>query len=100
ATACEKSPAQPTSVTAPAAEAATSTTDARTGVTLTSPVGTSPANNAQVKFGDQPITLVVTNVVTSGSTPLTYIFEVATDGAFQSIVQTKGDVTQGTGQTS
>jgi hypothetical protein len=100
ATACEKSPAQPTSVTAASTEAATSTTDARTGVTLTSPVGSSPANNAEIKFGSQPITLVVTNGVTSGSAPLTYTFEVASDAAFQSIAQTKSDVAQGTGQTS
>jgi hypothetical protein len=100
ATACEKSPARPTTVVESAGAAATSVTDARTGVTLTSPVGSSPADNAQIKFSSQPITLTVGNGVTTGSSPLTYTFEVASDGAFSTIVQTKSGVAQGSGQTS
>jgi hypothetical protein len=43
---------------------------------------------------------VVTNGVTTGSTPLTYTFEVASDGGFGTIVQTKANVTQSATQTS
>ncbi len=103
-TACEKSgPASP-SATPPAGgaaaptEAATSSTDAA-GVTLTSPIAVSPADNAQVAFASQPITLVVANGVTTGRSALTYTFEIASDNGFATIVQTKGGVTQGTGQT-
>ncbi|HWF86572.1 MAG TPA: hypothetical protein VG222_17055, partial [Vicinamibacterales bacterium] len=99
-TACEKSPARPSTVVDPATGATTSVTDAKTGVTLTSPVGSSPADNAQIKFASQPLTLAVTNGVTTGSTPLTYTFEVASDSGFATIVQTKSNVAQGSGQTS
>lgn len=105
-TACEKSgPASPSPATAASAtsgavtEAATSHTDA-SGVTLTSPVGVSPTDNAQIKFASQPITLLVNNGVTTGRTALTYTFEVASDIAFGTIVQTKSGVAQGAGQTS
>jgi hypothetical protein len=98
--ACEKSPARPSTVVESPAATTTSVTDARTGVTMTSPAPSSPADNAQIKFASQPITLTVTNGVTTGSTPLTYTFEVATDNGFATIVQTKSNVTQGTGQTS
>ncbi len=99
-TACEKSPARPSTVVDAATGATTTVTDAKTGVTLTSPVGSSPADNAQIKFASQPLTLAVTNGVTTGSTPLTYTFEVASDSGFATIVQTKGNVAQGAGQTS
>ncbi len=80
---CTKNPAQPS------AEA-----------TTTAPVPSLPPNNSQVKNADQPIALVVTNAV-STKTGLTYTFEVATDVAFATKVQTKDAVPEGTnGQTS
>ncbi len=100
ATACEKSPARPSTVVDAASGATTTVTDAKTGVTLTSPVASTPGDNAQIKFASQPLTLAVTNGVTTGSTPLTYTFEVASDSGFATIVQTKGNVAQGAGQTS
>jgi hypothetical protein len=82
AVACSKNPAQPT----PSVSVA--------------PVPSLPPNNSQVKNADQPISLVVTNAV-STKTGLTYTFEVATDVAFASKVQTKDSVPEGTnGQTS
>jgi hypothetical protein len=100
ATACEKSPARPSAVVESPGATTTSVTDAKTGITLTSPAAATPSDGAQIQFGSQPITLTVTNGVTTGSTPLTYTFEVASDNGFGTIVQTKGNVTQGSGQTS
>ena len=59
-----------------------------------------PANNSQVQFGSQPITLTAQNAVsTTGGA--TYTFEVATDGNFTNKVQTRDNVAEGgNGQTS
>lgn len=71
---------------------------------LTASVGAprplTPANGAQIKNADQPVTLVVLNGV-STKPGATYTFEVATDTAFSTKVQTKDGVTEATaGQTS
>jgi hypothetical protein len=80
---CAKSPAQPS-----------------TDATTVAPVPSLPPNNAQVRNADQPIALVVTNAVGTKAGP-TYTFEVATDVAFASKVQTKDSIPEGTnGQTS
>lgn len=98
--ACTKSsPSRPTDVT-PSEQVAASVTDAKSGVTLTTPLAISPASNAQIRFADQPITLTVRNGATTGSTALSYTFQVATDAAFASIVSTRDNVPQGAGQTS
>ena len=99
-TACQK-----TSPTRPSDEGASGTasavTDAVTGVTLTSPTLLTPAVNQQFKFVEQPVTLTVKNAVTTGTTALTYLFEVATDAAFGTKVYTKDGVAEGAGgQTS
>src|ERR1700730_8801648 len=99
-TACQKaSPTRPSDV-ASTGTATTSVTDARTGATITSPAAVSPANNAQIKFGNQPVTLVIANGATTGRTALTYWFEVATDIDFANKVYTKDNVAAGGGQTS
>jgi hypothetical protein len=102
--ACEKtSPAAPT--TSSAASAATLSsgespvTIASTGVTLGAATLVAPVPNRQFKFNEQPVTLIVNNGLTTGTTPLTYMFEVATDTGFTSKAFTRG-VAQGTGQTS
>src|ERR1700712_4646456 len=80
-TACTKaSPTRPSETTA--SGQTTSVTDATTGVTLTSPSLVTPTANQQLKNVDQPITLTIRNAVTSGTTALTYTFEVASDAAF------------------
>jgi len=97
--ACTKSsPSRPSETTASGATA--SVTDVVTGVTLTSPSLVTPAVNQQFKNVEQPITLTVKNAVTSGSTPLTYSFEVATDAAFAAKVYTKDGVAAGATNTS
>src|SRR5262245_12620109 len=99
AAACSKSnPTRPTN--AESTPETASVTDAVSGITLTTPQPSSPAEGASFKFTEQPITLVVKNAVSTGSTPLTYTFEVASDAAFASKVITKEGVAQGNGSTS
>ena len=104
AAACEKkSPLTPTeSSTAPAAQAtATAAVSGKSGISVTAPVPASPAEGTQFKFQNQPVTVAVTNGVTTGSTTLTYLFEVATDSGFANKVYTKDNVAGGSsGQTS
>lgn len=63
---------------------------------VSTPRGVSPASDAFVKNGDQPVTLIVQNAVSTQS-GTTYTFEVATDSAFAAKVQTKDGVEQGSG---
>src|SRR5713226_2721526 len=92
--ACQKSsPTRPTESgsTAPT----TSVTDATTGITLTSPQLLTPTLNQQFKNVEQPVTLTIRNAVTTGTTPLTYTFEVATDAGFAGKVYEKSGVAAG-----
>lgn len=94
ATACEKKmPTSPSTATDTSTQQAESITVSATGITLTSPIPVSPNDGQQFKFSDQPLKLVVGSAVTTGKTALTYVFEVATDGGFGSIVYSKGGVT-------
>jgi hypothetical protein len=99
ATACTKSsPTRPTETAA--SEAVSSILDAKSGVTLVSPQLISPAPGLRLKFAEQPVTLTVKNGVSTGSTPLTYTFQVASDAAFGSIVFSREGVAEGAGQTA
>src|SRR4051812_36090671 len=81
---CGKStPAAPTEVSGVPSTPAT-VTDASTGVTVGAPQPVSPADNAEFKNVEQPVKLVIKNGVTTGTVPLTYSFEVATDTGFGS----------------
>ena len=62
---------------------------ARPSVTVVAGRPTSPAQDAALSYYSQPITLVVTPGVTATGAPPTTVLEVATDGAFASIVVTK-----------
>jgi hypothetical protein len=99
-TACQKSsPARATDLDSSAATA--SVTDATTGTTVTTPAPVTPAANQQFKYSEQPLTLTVKNAVSTGTSPLTYVFEVATDAAFANKVYTKDGVAGGaSGQTA
>lgn len=99
--ACTKSsPARPSETgAAPAGEAVTSATV--NGITLTTPVLVTPTSGQRLRFADQPLTLTVRNAVSTGSTALTYTFQVATDGGFSNIAFQRENVAEGTGgQTS
>src|SRR5947207_8545295 len=100
ATACTKSsPSRPSDIAAD--QPASSVTDAKTGITLTTPTAVSPANNAQIRFAEQPVTLTIRNAATTGSTALTYTFQVASDAGFAGVVSSRDNVTEGGGgQTS
>ena len=89
------SPSQPTD------PAATTSTGQNSTASIVAPRPLSPANNATVRFGDQPITLVAQNAIVTGSAAVTYTFEVASDAAFANRVQTFDNAAAGDGgQTS
>jgi len=95
AAACEKSnPATP-SATGAASPTAATVTDASTGVTIGAPQPVSPADGAQFKNVQQPVTLTVSNGISTGSTPLSYTFEVAADSGFGSVVYRRENVGEG-----
>ena len=91
---CTKSnPAQPSATTT-----ATAAVEPLTA-SIIAPRPLTPLNNAPIRNTDQPVTLIVQNAI-STKPGLTYTFEVATDAAFVSKVQTKDSVAEGTsGQT-
>jgi hypothetical protein len=97
---CEKaSPARPSS-TDTASAAPESVTDARSGATIIAARPAAPENGASIAFGQQPIALSVSNAVTTGTTALTYTFEVAGDTAFARKVYTKESVAGGANGTT
>jgi hypothetical protein len=99
ASACTKSsPTRPTDSGSGASTA--SVTDAKTGITITTPVAASPTDGQRFKYADQPLTLTVKNAAATGSGALTYTFQVASDAGFATVVQTKDGVAEGSGQTS
>src|SRR5262249_38614639 len=100
AAACEKkSPASP-SESAVSPET-TVVTNASTGISITTPIPVTPDNNVLIRNVEQPLTLVVKNAVSTGSTALTYTFEVASDIGFGNRVYSKDGVAEGGGgQTS
>lgn len=80
---CAKSPVSPTG-----------------SVSVTTPALLAPANGASIANLSQPVTLTVSNAYVSDSTAaVLYTFEVATDAAFASKVQTK-TTAPGSSQTS
>src|SRR5712691_4229104 len=83
AVACGKSnPANPTTLAtgpqnAVVASPPAAFTDLKTGITVTAPTLVTPNDGQQFKFAEQPLTLTIKNAVTTGTTPLTYTFQVA-----------------------
>lgn len=76
-------------------------TNSSTTSSVTVPRPAQPASNATVRFADQPLALVVNNAVVTTASGTVYTFEVASDSSFSTMVQTKGNVSEGTsGQTS
>jgi len=56
------------------------------GVTVTSPVGVSPAQNAQIKFSAQPVTFSFDSATSTSPRPFTMHLQVATDYPFAHVV--------------
>jgi hypothetical protein len=68
---------------------------------VTAPLPLLPANNSQISSTSQPIALVVSNALSTGTSTLAYTFEVATDTAFANKVFSSSTVAQGAnGQTT
>ena len=85
AIACSNSPSSPT----------------QSAVSIAAPSPLRPSADASLRFADQPIAVAVQNATMKGATGVIYTFEVATDSAFASKVQTKDNVSEGTnGQTT
>jgi hypothetical protein len=69
-------------------------------VSFTSPLASGPANGTSYKFKAQPVTLVITNAVRTGTAPATYTIEVASDSAFNTKVFTQSGIAEGGGTTT
>ena len=65
------------------------------GVVITPPKILEPANGWQLDNNAQPVRLMLENSSSTGPRPLTYIFEVASDGGFANIVFSRGGVPPG-----
>ena len=97
----QESPAGPSASAAAAAAAAapsstsSSVTQDLSGVTLTIPLPATPNDGQSFKFAEQPLTLVAKNAVTTGTTTLTYTFQVANDAAFASMAFSQEGIAQG-----
>jgi hypothetical protein len=65
------------------------------GVVITTPKLLEPANGWELDNNRQPVRLMLENSSSNGPRPLTYIFEVASDGAFANVVFSRGGVPPG-----
>ena len=71
------------------------------GVEISAPKPLEPASGAQIPGDKQPVTLLLENASSNGPRPLSYAFEVATDGGFSSRVFVQEGVPPGdSGRTS
>lgn len=80
-----------------AAGGCTKNSSAPTPTPAAAPVLVTPNNGATVTNQSQPVTLVIQNVAAPATGANTYTFEVATDLAFTTKVQTKDGVAEGAG---
>lgn len=70
------------------------------GVNISVPQLMTPAQGAQIALG-QPVSVVVQNATSTGVRPLSYVFDLGADAAFQTILFTKSGITPGgSGQTT
>ncbi len=67
------------------------------GVSITAPKLLEPAQGFKFKESQQPIKLLIENSSTTGVRPITYMFEVAADSAFQTKVYARAGVPGGDG---
>lgn len=62
------------------------------GVSITTPALATPAAGARLLSDQQPITLTINNATSSGVRPISYLFEVASDAGFGTIVASKDGI--------
>lgn len=72
----------------------------RPTMTFGAPLAQQPANGVSYNFNQQPITLTITNSVRTGSDPVTYTVEVASDAGFANKVFTKDGIPEGANGTT
>jgi hypothetical protein len=71
------------------------------GVNITAPKPLEPGSGWEVTADKQPITLLLENASSNGVRPLSYVFEIASDSGFKSVVFSRDGITPGTaGRTS
>jgi hypothetical protein len=71
------------------------------GVNISAPKPLEPGQGWQVEADKQPITLLLENASSNGVRPLSYLFEIASDGGFQTVLYSRDGVTPGeAGRTS
>lgn len=67
------------------------------GVEISAPKLLEPSTGALIAGNDQPLTLLIENASSTGPRPLSYVFEVATDGGFANKVFQREGIEPGTG---
>ncbi len=72
----------------------------RPSMSFVAPLAQQPANGVQYNYNQQPLTLSITNSVRTGSDPVTYSVEVATDAGFSNRVFTRDGIPEGSGGTT
>ncbi len=70
------------------------------GVAIGMPTPLDPKDGKNIPIGSQVIDLLIQNSPTNGQRPLKYLFEVASDTNFNTILYTKSDVAPGDARTS
>lgn len=67
------------------------------GVGISAPSTVEPAYGSKIPVTSQPISLTVVNASSNGVRPLSYLFQVATDASFTSLVFSRDNVSPGGG---
>src|SRR5947207_12004857 len=70
------------------------------GVTITQPNPVQPGQNSRIQSDQQPIVLMIENANSNGPRPLSYKFDVAGDGNFNSLIFTRDSIAPGGDHTS
>lgn len=90
----------PTAASSSQVEAGAGLIEAMATGSIAAPRPVSPASNSLINNQSQPVTLVVQNAVVTKPGDTSYTFEVATDSAFATRVQTKDGIAEGSGGTT
>jgi hypothetical protein len=67
------------------------------GVSITAPKPLEPGPGWEVQADKQPITLLLENASSNGVRPLSYVFELAADSGFQTVLYAREGITPGDG---
>jgi hypothetical protein len=67
------------------------------GVSIGMPIPLDPKDGRAIEVANQPITLLIENAPTNGQRPLNYLFEIATDTAFNNKVFVRESIAPGEG---